>query len=160
MTNEFKSFIKISIIKKINKTNLNLSEFSKDYLQNLIIDFLKSENIPEINKSELSFPILADLYEKAFYSPPFNQFNEFRNLGDVSLFVSGVFPEYITRRKSLVKKEYYIGMGSSAYLMTARLVKIKELENLFDELSKNFSSLVNILNLFSKETNVTKNFNI
>src|SRR3990167_3818283 len=127
MTNEFKSFIKISIIKKINKTNLNLSEFSKDYLQNLIIDFLKSENIPEINKSELSFPILADLYEKAFYSPPFNQFNEFRNLGDVSLFVSGVFPEYITRRKSLVKKEYYIGMGSSAYLFLECFLILKNL---------------------------------
>jgi len=79
---------------------------------------------------------LFDMYKKAMTSVDHGtRFESFRCLGDASLFMAGIFQDYVDR--TLVGKEYYVAMGRLGYMNAAGMAKggmspaLKELSNDF-----------------------------
>jgi hypothetical protein len=75
-----------------------------------------------------------------------------RRLGDTSLFVSGFFPDSLSRRSSLVDVDYYIAMGGRAYDAVGSIAARHASRDLWDELSSRFRLLVDLLNEVSERT--------
>ena len=77
-----------------------------------------------------------------------------RELGEVSLLLSGVFSEFLNRR--LVDVEYCMGMGTGAYQRLASMSSRNSAQGknriAFEELSERFSEIVEVLWAFQEST--------
>src|SRR3990167_9998331 len=126
--------------------NIKLKEDSEAYLISVFTDFLKQEQINLFCGTEdFGFPSLFSLYKNAQTSPSIS-FNEYRNLGDMSLFIASFFRNYIFRRHSLNNLEYYVDMGSNAYLKASRMTHNQSFNSILGELALNFKSIKEALN--------------
>lgn len=67
----------------------------------------------------------------------------FRQVGDVSLYTAGFFPESLNRK--LVDVDYYIDMGGRAYRQAAVRHDEKAVKVVFEELSDRFGKFVDVL---------------
>lgn len=66
-----------------------------------------------------------------------------QRLGDMALFISGVFSGSL--RRSLVDVDYYIGMGESAYACLSVSVRGGALTGVFEELARQFVACADLL---------------
>ena len=80
-----------------------------------------------------------------------------REVGDLSLFISGFFADSLTR--SLVDVDYYIQLGECAYGSLARRGD-PALGDVFDELSDKFTSFVDVLGEVSERTSLSSNSDV
>lgn len=142
-----KSFFNDRLTQAFHDKNLKLCMLSSEYVVSVLCDFVKSDMLTNLTEDETPFPLMVSLYQKSIASAPLNKFNDFRNIGDVALFISGIFPDFIQRKKSLVGKDYYINMGKTGYSCASKLIKVKEFSMVFNELSNNFPKIVDALNL-------------
>ncbi|MFT4560675.1 MAG: hypothetical protein ACI9BW_000409 [Gammaproteobacteria bacterium] len=82
-----------------------------------------------------------------------------RKLGDIALFVSGLFAGSLNRK--IVDIDYYIAMGGSAYGYVHDLASPRarnsENQRVFGELAENFSRLVDVLGEVSEHSNLRSN---
>ena len=141
-----------NLIQNALKTNhISIKEYSEVYLISVLCDFIKQEQINNISTDDSTLPSLFSFYQRAHKSAPNQQFNNYRNLGDLSLFVSGFFQRYINRRKSLNNIEYYIDMGAGAYYKASKLSNNRDFNSIFYELSMRFEDIVKVLSNVSKE---------
>ena len=69
-----------------------------------------------------------------------------KQIGDYTLFVAGLYPESLTRRRRAMSPEYYITQGKQAYLIVAEMDWRKPTETLFRKLSDQFEYCVTALN--------------
>ena len=84
------------------------------YLVNLLSFFSRSENFYERTADGRQIKPLALMYADAMNQPsPEARCKALRRLGDVSLFISGVFSESLNRK--VVDLDYYAAMGEGAY---------------------------------------------
>jgi len=77
----------------------------------------------------------------AFLSLSINNPNEAKNLGDTCLFVSGVFPDYGSKKG--LSARYYADIGKTSYTIAQHKLN----ENLFRNLSENFDFFRNFINI-------------
>jgi hypothetical protein len=77
-----------------------------------------------------------------------------RQVGDVSLFVSGFFSDSL--RRSLVDIDYYVSIGGYAYASLGRDGD-DPLAETFEELSEKFVSFVDVLAEVSERSSLTRN---
>jgi hypothetical protein len=82
------------------------------------------------------------------------QRDELRQVGDLSLFISGFFADSLTR--SLVDIDYYIQLGEYAYACLARQGDAA-FADVFDELAEKFPAFVDVLGEVSEQTALTSN---
>jgi hypothetical protein len=80
-----------------------------------------------------------------------------REVGDLSLFISGFFADSLTR--SLVDVDYYIQLGECAYGSLARRGD-PALGDVFDELAGKFSKCVDVLSEVSERSALTSNSDV
>ena len=118
------------------------------YLSNLLTVFIQTEHLFEHTPEGVMLKPLAGMYADAVEARSINERdNVLRRLGDVALFISGMFPQSLAR--SLVDVDYYINMGGSAYGFLAESSRIsrtsKVFRAIFQELSDRFSEFVDIL---------------
>ncbi|MCR8921276.1 hypothetical protein NO559_00745 [Dasania sp. GY-MA-18] len=64
-----------------------------------------------------------------------------RKLGDQSLFLAALFPEYFARRG--IRKDYMVGMGGAAYYYVAEASK--QQAHIFSELATGFARLLSLV---------------
>ena len=133
--------------------DVQLSDASTAYLVHVVSGFtdqavLHNQNSPE----ESGPPALFRLYEKAVSAPPREQFEAYRHLGDVSLFVSSFFAPHVER--SVVSFEYYIQMGGGAYDRAASLDRTGKMRPLMRQLSEKFSRVVELLTQLAEKTSL------
>jgi len=83
------------------------------------------------------------------------QRNGLRQVGDLSLFISGFFSDSLNR--SLVDIDYYIQLGERAYGSLARQGPADTFGDVFDELSEKFAGFVDVLTEVSERTLLTNN---
>lgn len=87
----------------------------KPYLAKVLTKFLISDSLWVQEDNKLKHPTLAFLLKEAVETEDLSiQKQKYQHLGDVALYISGVFPDSLNRK--LVDVDYYIQMGSSAYL--------------------------------------------
>jgi hypothetical protein len=78
-------------------------------------------------------------------TPP-NEREARKQIGDYTLFITGLYPESLTRRRRAMSPEYYITQGKQAYLIVAEMDRSKPTETLYRKLSDHFEYCVTALN--------------
>jgi hypothetical protein len=110
---------------------------------NLLCDFTRTGVSPSPGDEPLAL-----LYKRALEASLGDRMRILKELGDVALYVSGFFVEFIER--SLVDLDYYISMGGNAYRDVSGLMGRHRggdhLAALYGQLARRFTVLVNLLN--------------
>src|SRR5262245_42872701 len=125
---------------------LNAGELTAYYVVNLLAGFLQrpaSDDQP-----------LAMRLARALESGGMEQRASLREIGDLSLFVSGFFSDSL--RNKLVDVDYYIAIGGSAYTALSRFDS-DTLSPVFGELADKFVGFVDVLSEVSERTSCASN---
>jgi hypothetical protein len=94
---------------------------------------------------------LAIRLVRALQSGGSNQRHGLRQVGDLSLFISGFFSDSL--RRSLVDVDYYVSLGGYAYGSLSQSPDV--LSPIFAELSEKFTAFVDVLSEVSERTSLT-----
>jgi hypothetical protein len=130
-----------------------LNDACKTYLLRLCGEFARHEALHGCETpGELGTPALVWLYERAQKGDRGLRFQAYRQLGDISLVVSGFFSAHIERERSLVGVDYYVQMGATAYENAASLAGPLGFKSLLRELSTKFRRLVEVLSHVAEQT--------
>lgn len=118
------------------------------YLANLLVGFVHSEQIYHHTPDGLMIRPLAQMYADAVEADtPVLRDRSLRKLGDVALFIAGLFSASL--RRSLVGVDYYVAMGGNAYNSLATSGRgsrtCQALKQVFAELSERFIDFVDVL---------------
>ena len=153
-------FFKDLLARAIENQRARVQPFTELYLVNLLAEYLMSEALyVQGEDGSWQQKPLAFLLKEALEEPGPARVQMLRRLGDTSLFVSGFFPDSLSRRSNLVDVDYYIAMGGRAYdavgMVAARHARSEK--TLWDELSEKFRLLVDLLNEVSERTLASTN---
>lgn len=128
---------------------IELSDFTEHYVVNLLCDFSKRGTKPTPGDEPLAF-----MYKRALESTASDRAHCYRDLGDLALYISGFFTEFIER--SLVDVDYYISMGGNAYGSLSDMVGSQRngqvFAEIFEQLAKKFGEVVDLLNEISSRS--------
>ena len=118
------------------------------YLTNLLASFVRSEQLYDHTPDGVMIRPLVALYGDAVNARSVEEeYRALQRLGDLALFVSGLFAHSLGR--SLVDVDYYIAMGGNAYASIAgseRLSRTRRtLRAVFSELAERFVAVVDVL---------------
>jgi hypothetical protein len=106
---------------------------------------------------------LALLYGEALEAPSHEERNQaLKRLGDVALFISGVFADSLNRK--LVDVDYYIAMGGKAYSYLSdssrNTLRWQVLSEVFEELASKFAVFVDILGEVSENAHFNRDVDV
>jgi hypothetical protein len=148
------SFFRDEITDARKQIDINISEMTEYYLVNLLCDYSR----PDTQALPGEEP-LAMLYKKALEASPLERIQILKTLGDVALYASGFFVEYI--EQSIVDKDYYHGMGGSAYHSLADIMTVKHqcdgVAEIYSQLAEQFSHVAYLLNEISDRSRSHQN---
>lgn len=131
-------------------TNQNkfLSPETSFYIVNLLTQFSDTNKVFIKVENRLELKPLAFIYSDAINSPNRQQrIACFKYLGDITLFISGIYSYSLNR--SLVDVDYYIGIGENAYHTLVDHTHSQDnsaFQIIFSELSEQFPAIVELLN--------------
>ncbi len=96
-----------------------------DYVASMLARFCTSQRMRSISKAhQKSYSYLVDMMCDAASASPHEAFLIRSHMGNYSLFVTGLFPDYIYRASTYGRKspgfEYYEQMGSTSYQWASR----------------------------------------
>ena len=118
------------------------------YIVNLLAAYMRADQLFEEGADGLFVKPLALMYAEALDAPtPGDRDSALKRLGDVALFISGLFSNSLCR--SLVDVDYYIQMGGNAYGFLADSARVaretQALKIAFAELSFQFAAFTDVL---------------
>jgi len=118
------------------------------YIVHLLTGYLRADQLFNAGTEGLFMKPLALMYAEALEAPTVSdRDSSLKRLGDVALFISGLFSTSLGR--SLVDVDYYIQMGGNAYGFLADSVRTtrdtQTLKMVFLELSGQFAVFVDVL---------------
>ena len=147
-TSNLQTFFHESVSRAISNQRVEAEEATICYLVNLLTSFSRSENFFEDTGNGRGLRPLANLYALAVEShSEAERKRVLQRLGDVALFVSGLFANSFRRR--LVDIDYYIAMGGGAYASLFETSKAnahdKALGAIFQQLAVQFARFVDVL---------------
>lgn len=140
----------------IGKQKLRVQPDSVEYLVNLLLQFIQSQNFfTQGEDGRLKNPVLAELYGEYIQGDAHTKQLSLRRLGDVSLVVTGFFPDSLNRK--LVDIDYYFGMGGTAYLQLSKMQFTDLARSLFLELAEKFKAFSDVLGEMSSRSGIQSN---
>jgi hypothetical protein len=118
------------------------------YVADLLVEFVHVDNLYRLRdehgkRLEHLVDMLIELQEQG----PVDERETRKHIGDYTLFIVGLYPESLTRRRRAVSPEYYIAQGKEAYLSVAEMDHAKPTALLFRKLSEQFEYCVTALNI-------------
>jgi hypothetical protein len=133
------------------------------YLTNLLTGFLTAEHLYDVTPDGVTIRPLAMLYGDAVQASSIEErVKALRRLGDIALFISGLFAHSLGR--SLVDVDYYIAMGGNAYGCLAdnghRSRFVRRLQEVFMELATRFTECVDVLSEVGEKANLNNDTDI
>lgn len=146
----FRRYIQHMVYEALTQENVRLHKLVEDYVVDMLTDFIL---IDPLNLGE-GLPVLTWMYADATSLVGPRRIAALKRLGDVALFLSGIFADYV--RMTVNGLGYYIDMGRAAYDLAAR--SAVALNPIFDELSKKFIPLVTALNAVSIQSSLSRGF--
>ncbi|MGH9311644.1 MAG: hypothetical protein ACRD09_13405 [Vicinamibacterales bacterium] len=135
----------------VARQRLEVGELTSFYLVNLLCGFVRLERGAS---ATLDDEPLALRLAQALDSGGAEQRARLRNLGDLSLFVSGFFSDSLSRKT--VDVDYYVSMGEYAYGSLSRSEEAA-LACIFSELASKFCSVADVLSDVSERSALTSN---
>ena len=130
-----------------------LRDITSTYLVNLLTEYCEASALAAVTDANRQIKPLATLYGEALEAQTSaHRRLTLRRLGDLALFISGIFSDSLNRK--LVDVDYYIGMGEAAYCCVYDSLqadtRAKTLGTVFGELSSKFPQLVDVLTEISE----------
>lgn len=147
-----------TVLNAMVNQSIDTSEHTIVYIVNLLTTFTHSHELYDNTTEGLQLKPLAHLYGEAVSLPPDNGRNRvLKQLGDISLFIAGIFSNSLNTR--LVGVDYYIAMGGNAYGYLSDVSRGREHKQvhgeIFEELSKKFKAFVDVLGEVSEQSNLS-----
>ena len=147
-TQDIRSFFNESLVGLIDQRNMEVRDDTIVYLTNLLTTFVRSDRFYEWTPEGPTLTPLALLYGEVLNSPSSIQKQKMlQRLGDVALFIAGLFAESFQRKCYDV--DYYIGMGGAAYGTLSESIESRGSSQvhamMFAELSGSFAVFVQVL---------------
>ena len=145
---ELRAFFRETVVTAIDHQQLQAGEETIVYLINLLSGFARSDRFYEWTADGYTLRPLALALNDAMQARGREERNvALRRVGDVALFVSGLFADSLHRRN--VDVDYYIAMGGTAYGFLSGVLQGntsgRTLGAVFEELSCQFSAFVDVL---------------
>jgi len=131
------------------RQGLAAQELTAFYVVQLLASFLQRPAGDADNDAPLAFRLA-----QALESGGTRQRASLKQIGDLSLFVSGFFSDSLNRK--LVDVDYYANIGGCAYNMLSR-VESDTFSPVFAELAEKFIAFVDVLSEISERTSCTSN---
>lgn len=129
---------------------LATQELTAFYVVQLLTSFLQR---PASGDADDQMPLAVRLAQ-ALESGGVRQRESLRQIGDVSLFISGFFSDSLNRK--LVDVDYYVSIGGCAYNALSR-VETDTFSSVFAELGEKFVGFVDVLSEVSERTSCASN---
>jgi hypothetical protein len=118
------------------------------YVADLLVEFVHVDNLYRLRDAQgRRLEHLVDMLMELHEQPPADERETRKHVGDYTLFIVGLYPESLTRRRRAVSPEYYIAQGKEAYLSVAEMDGSKPTASLFRKLSEQFEYCVTALNI-------------
>jgi len=136
------------------RQHMRVGDLTAYYLVNLLCQFVRPD--ARAGFSEDGEP-LAFRLTRALETGGQEQRARLRRLGDFSLFMTGFFPDSLTRRA--VDVDYYVSMGEYAYGSLSRCDP-NPFAGVFGELSRKFVGVTDVLADVSEQTAVSSSADI
>lgn len=137
----------------IEHQHVAVRELTSFYLVNLLTGFVQFD----CSSSTAGDEPLGIRLARALQTGGSRQRDGLREVGDLSLFISGFFADSLTR--SLVDVDYYIQLGEVAYGSLARRGD-PTLADVFDELAAKFTACVDVLTEVSERSALASNSDV
>ncbi len=116
------------------------------YLANLLVDFVFVENLYRPGREvQQRGEYLIDMLQRAGETEMPEKKAHYKHVGDFSLFMLGMFPEYIARRRNALSANYYSDFGRIGYKAAADLESDSWRIGTFRKLAGEFESCVTSL---------------
>lgn len=158
-TTNIQSYFHQSLQTALENNKLHAEDETIGYLVRLLSNFLHTEKLFEESEDGLSIKPLALYYAEAInISSRPNRHRVLQRLGDVALFIAGLFADSLERK--LVDIDYYIAMGGNAYSYLADNDHRAVFAQVFNELSEKFVSFVDVLSELNEQSNKQNDVNI
>lgn len=132
-------------------SGVELHPTSAVYIVDMLIAFIKRDSLHCLDIDEKGPPALAWLYRQSQAGDRWQRYYGLKRLGDVSLFVLGMFSDYVN--SSQPGMGYYVDMGRLGYSSAASMGPSG---NVLYELSGGFVSFVDLLSRMSDATKLSK----
>jgi hypothetical protein len=155
-------FFHEAVTEALDHQKVTASPSTVHYLTNLLSRFARTERLLDKTENGRELPTLAMYYKRAVEcSTERERVATLKRLGDVSLFVAGLFADSFNRK--LIDVDYYIAMGGTAYAYVAERSQSGEdgvKRVLFGELSEKFTDFVDVLDEVSESSRYRGNRDI
>ena len=118
------------------------------YVTGLLLDFAHVDNLYRIRDADgRRLEHLFDMQVESQRGDSAHARETQKHLGDYALFVVGMFPESLHRRRRAVSADYYVTQGKTAYATVSEMDGLKPTAALFRKLASQFESCVQALNI-------------
>jgi hypothetical protein len=131
------------------------SRDTADYVASMVLAFARSTRVHRVSEgSHEEYRYLVDMVAKIADAPPREAFMLRKHLGDFSLWLSGLYPDFIQRRvqrRGAPPIRYYEAMGASGYDMASASPEARalDLDDVLSEVSTHFAGVRVALNRVS-----------
>ena len=123
------------------------------YLANLLVDFTFVENLYRPGEEgERREAYLVDLLQQADETEMPEKKSCYKHIGDFSLFMLGMFPEYIARRRNAPPANYYSDFGRIGYKAAGQLESDSSRIGVYRKLAEEFETCVESLHMVREYT--------
>ncbi len=161
-------YFKSSILSALSHQQVEASEHTVIYLSNLLAHFSQSKHLFEKSEEGYQLRPLALYYADYTYAKTqAEKTHTLRRLGDVALFISGLYSQSLSRKS--IDVDYYIAMGGGAYSQLSNTVDSLSHKQVFagiySELSRKFVDYMDVLSEIteaqhSSDTDILRQYEI
>jgi len=152
---DLQDYFRGSVVSAMSNQGVEAGASTVGYLSELLTRFSRSESFFEHGESGPTLRPLAGVYAAALEAPSEHHRTQLlRRLGDMALFIAGVFTDSLNRR--LVDVDYYVAMGGNAYSCLSDTVRGGRqgpcLSEVFEELARKFQDFVDVFGEIAEQS--------
>ncbi len=156
-------YFQASISDALENQNVKAEAETIHYVVGLLTSFSRAEKLFECTPDGMTIKPLALLYAEAVEGKTVEERSRtLRRLGDVALFISGVFSQSLNR--CVVDVDYYVSMGGSAYSYLSDTMRGtnrgRAMSGIYDELASKFVAFVDVLGEVSEGGNCNNDIDV
>lgn len=139
---------------------MNLLEDTQvsNYVANMLAQFIESSKLFSMNTDEKkSHQYIVDMITDSLHSDNTEKFNIYCHIGNYTLFLTGMIPEYIKCRNEYkqipVDKHHYVGFGKTYYGLASEHTNArrKRLDGTLSQLSDGFEAVAQVLSFMNRK---------
>jgi hypothetical protein len=118
------------------------------YVSGLLVDFTHVDNLYRVKDAQgRRLEYLFEIQLESQRGDKAHARDTQKHLGDYALFMVGMYPESLHRRRRAVSPEYYVVQGKQAYATVSEMDSPRPSAALFRKLAAHFETCVSALNV-------------